>query len=213
MTKQIDISLRHESPEEIQELAPLLGRGVTVYCASARDIAPDYSAAARALGKALAAAGVPAVNGGGKMGLMGALNDAVLAAGGEAIGVIPRFMVDRGWFHPDVSTLIITDGMHQRKTTMAALSRGVIALPGGIGTLEELCEILTWRQLGLYGGPVVLLNVRGYYDAFVALIDKAVEEGFMKADHRALFHLCDNVDEAFRIALSGREEIHFSPKF
>lgn len=153
-------------------------KGITVYCASATDIAPIYFEAARELGAEIARTGYPVINGGGKMGLMAAVTDGALDAGGEAIGVIPQFMVDAGRNYSRLTRTIITDSMHSRKKTLSDLAIGVIALPGGVGTLEEVSEMLTWRKLGLFNGPVVILNINGYYDCLLAWLQRSVDEKF-----------------------------------
>ena len=137
-------------------------QSVCVYSASSTKIADCYFRAARELGELLAHHGIRLVNGAGNLGLMRACADACLEAGGQVTGVIPRFMVEQGWQHPGLTELIETEDMHTRKQTMARLSDGVIALPGGCGTLEELLEIITWKQLGLYLNPIVVLNTEGF---------------------------------------------------
>lgn len=176
-------------------------KGITVYGASSQRIAPEYFEAAREVGAAIARAGVPLINGAGSRGLMGASIDGALSEGGSCIGVIPRFMADRGWSHPGIGDLRVTETMHERKALMASLSRGVIALPGGIGTFDELCEMLTWRQLKLYTGPVVILNTRGYYDAFLEVLSQADAEGFMRPAEQRLFVMTSDPAEAVRLAL------------
>lgn len=137
---------------------------ICIYCASSTQIDPVYFGHARLLGRQLAEAHIRIVNGAGNIGLMGAVSDAALEAGGEVTGVIPRFMVEQGWNHTGLTETIVVNDMHERKRTMARLSDAVIALPGGYGTLEELLEIITWKQLGLYLNPIVILNTNGYYD-------------------------------------------------
>lgn len=188
-------------------------KGITVYCASSTAVADSYFEAARELGTLIARSGLPLVTGAGNMGLMGAVNDAALAAGGVTVGVIPRFMVERGWHHTGLSRLIVTDGMHSRKETMASLARGVIALPGGIGTFEELMEIITWRQLGLYDGNIVIYNVDGYYDNLLAMLGTAVERGFMKDDHRRLWSVAADAAEAVAMATAEPATLTLTPKF
>ena len=188
-------------------------KGITVYCASSTAVADSYFEAARELGTLIARSGLPLITGAGNMGLMGAVNDAALAAGGVTVGVIPRFMVERGWHHTGLSRLIVTDGMHSRKETMASLARGVIALPGGIGTFEELMEIITWRQLGLYDGNIVIFNVDGYYDNLLAMLGTAVERGFMKADHRRLWSVAADAVEAVAMATAEPSPLTLTPKF
>ncbi len=138
------------------------------------------------LGRELARRGVTLVFGGGNIGLMGVLADAVMESGGKVIGVIPRALVDREVAHHGVTDLRIVDSMHERKALMADLADAFLALPGGIGTLEEFCEVLTWAQLGIHGKPVCLLNVAGYYDPLIELLDHAMSEGFLSAEHRKL---------------------------
>lgn len=188
-------------------------KGITVYCASSTTVAPVYFEVARELGALIGVSGLPLVTGAGNMGLMGAVNDAAMAAGGTTVGVIPQFMVDRGWHHRGLSRLIVTDGMHSRKETMAAMARGVIALPGGIGTFEELMEIITWRQLGLYDGNIVIFNVDGYYDDLLAMLDTAVGRGFMKADHRSLWSVAATAAEAVEMATAESSPLTLTPKF
>ena len=159
---------------------------VCVFCGSNVGIRPIYREAARALGDALARRGTELVFGGGRVGLMGVLADAVLAAGGRAIGVIPQALVARELAHRGLTELRVVDSMHQRKALMAELSDAFIALPGGFGTLEEYCEALTWAQLGLHAKPCGLLNVAGFYDALLELFDHAVSEQFVPGPHRLL---------------------------
>lgn len=188
-------------------------KGITVYCASSVNIDAVYYAAAKELGEEIARRGIPLITGAGSMGLMGAVNDAAIAAGGETIGIIPQFMVDRGWHHRRLSRLEITDGMHSRKEMMASLSRAAIALPGGIGTFEELMEIITWRQLGLYDGNIVILNVNSYYDNLISMLGTAIEQNFMKPDHRHLWTVADNAQQAVELALCDNSDKSFSAKF
>lgn len=156
--------------------------GVAVYCASSSRIDPKYLSAAREMGRLLAEAGFELVCGGGVMGLMAAAIEGAVDAGGHAVGVLPEFMIAKGWAHPRLSEMIDTPSMHTRKHTMAARSRAVVALPGGIGTLDELCEMMTWHQLGLFKGPVVIVNIDGFYDPFIAMLDRMKAEGFMRGD-------------------------------
>lgn len=165
---------------------------VCVFCGSRMGSKPEYRQAAQALGKALAEKGLELVYGGGKIGLMGTVADACMAAGGTAVGVIPRFMLDWEVGHPDLTRLEIVDSMHARKARMAELADGFIALPGGLGTFEELFEILTWAQLGFHGKPVGLLDVAGYYEPLRLMVDSGVREGFMKPENRGLLLHEDN---------------------
>ena len=143
--------------------------------------------------------GINLVNGAGRMGLMAATANAVLAAGGEVTGVIPRFMVEQGWHHTGLTRLIEVADMHERKQTMARLSDGVIALPGGCGTLEELLEVITWKQLGLYLNPIVLLNTRGYFDPLLEMLQRAVDERFMRRRHSDIWQVASTPEEALEL--------------
>lgn len=171
-------------------------RRICVFCGSQPGNHPDYVAAARQLGELLAARGIGLVFGGGHVGMMGAVADATLAAGGEAIGVIPDGLMRRELAYEGLSQLVVTQTMHQRKQRMADLSDGFIALPGGFGTFEEFCEIVTWAQLGMHRKPCVLLNVRGYYDALIGLFDHALREGFLRPAHRPLAMLAASAEAA-----------------
>lgn len=153
-------------------------QGIAVYCASSTDIAHTYFEAAAELGAEIARRGLPVINGAGKMGLMAAVSDGALQAGGQAIGVIPQFMVDADRHHKGLTRLIVTPDMHSRKKAMADMAMGAIALPGGVGTLDELAEMLTWHNLGLHRGPVVILNINGYYDPLIAWLERSVAERF-----------------------------------
>jgi uncharacterized protein (TIGR00730 family) len=157
---------------------------ICVYAGSNPGNDPAYRGAAEGLGRILAERGTGLVFGGGRTGLMGALADGCLAAGGEVIGVIPSFLVDREVGHSGATELRVVGSMHERKTLMAELSDGFVALPGGIGTLEEMFEMWTWSQLGQHRKPCGLLNVKGFYDALIAFLDGVVDEGFLRPEHR-----------------------------
>src|SRR6516162_3971400 len=157
-----------------------------VFCGSSFGARESYSAAATSLARQLVANGITIVYGGSKLGLMGKLADTALAAGGEVIGVMPRALVEKEASHPGLSDLRIVGSMHERKAKMAELSDAFIALPGGYGTFEEFCEVLTWTQLGLHRKPCAILNVEGYYDPLLALFDRAVVEGFVHPSNRQL---------------------------
>ena len=172
---------------------------VCVYSASSTKIDPVYFDTAYELGTLLGQQHIRLINGAGNMGLMSAVSDAVLAAGGEVRGVIPRFMVEQGWHHTGLTRLVEVESMHERKKMMADLSDAVIALPGGCGTLEELLEIITWKQLGLYLNPVVILNVKGYFDPLLAMLQRAVEENFMRTQHGSIWHVAKTVREAVEL--------------
>lgn len=159
---------------------------VCVYCGSNVGARPAYAQAAVALGETLAARGLELVFGGGRVGLMGVLADAVLAAGGRAVGVIPEALAARDVAHGGLSELKVVASMHERKAAMAELADAFVALPGGLGTLEELAEAAAWTQLDLHRKACGLLNVEGYYDALLAQLDRAVADRFVPAEHRAI---------------------------
>ncbi len=174
----------------------------TVYSASSGQVPAVYLEAARTLGRLIASGNHTLVNGAGRTGLMGACTDACLAAGGKAIGVIPQFMIDQGWQHRGMTELIITPDMHRRKELMAEKSDACIALAGGVGTLEELLEIITWKQLGLYLKPIIILNTNGYYDALLAQLQRAADECFMRPQHTAIWSVAATPEEAIQLALT-----------
>ena len=159
---------------------------ICVFCGSSVGARPAYAAAARELGSTLAQRGLGIVFGGGKVGLMGVLADAALAAGGKIIGVIPEGLVAREIAHNGLTELRVVHSMHERKTLMADLADGFIALPGGYGTFEEFLEAVTWTQLGIHKKPCGLLNIDGYYDALLTLLDRAVADGFLRHANRSL---------------------------
>jgi len=165
---------------------------VCVFCGSSPGANPRYTAAAQGLGMLLAQRRITLVYGGGNVGLMGVLADTVLAHDGEVIGVIPQALMDLEVGHTGLTDLRIVGSMHERKALMADLSDGFIALPGGIGTLEELCEILTWAQLGMHAKPCGLVNVDGYFDHLIAFLDHSVRERFFRPEHRAMVLLETN---------------------
>jgi uncharacterized protein (TIGR00730 family) len=167
---------------------------VCVYCGSSAGNDPRFAAVARDFGAMLARAGIGVVYGGGRVGLMGAVADAALEAGGEVIGVIPRFLEEREVAHRGVD-LRVVESMHERKQLMSELSDAFVALPGGFGTFEEFFEIVTWVQLRLIDAPCIIANVDGYYDALVALIDGAVENGFINAANRAIVESYASLDD------------------
>lgn len=172
---------------------------VVVYCASSSLLRPVFTHAATRLGGLLAKNGITCVNGAGKEGLMGALNDAVLQHGGRVKGIIPRFMSDAGWGHDELTELIVTDTIHERKALMAETADAVVALPGGMGTLEELAEILTWKQLGLSRHPIILLNVDHYYDPLLTFFEKMISERFMRDDFRGMWLVADTPEEVISL--------------
>ena len=185
---------------------------VCVFCASSANIDERYLADARELGTLLAQGGWRCVNGGGAVGLMGAVTDGTLDAGGEVTGVIPKFMVDNGWCYDRLMDVIVTADMHQRKQMMSNMADAVIALPGGVGTLEELLETLTWRQLGLVKVPIIILNTLGYYDLLLAMLRHAIDEGFMKPSHGQLWQVAATPADAVAL-LDDSSPVAFESKY
>ncbi|HJD11466.1 TIGR00730 family Rossman fold protein [Bacteroides gallinaceum] len=177
-------------------------KNICVYCASSPQIAPVYFKAAERLGYLLAEKGINLIDGAGKVGLMGCLNNTVLAAGGTVTGVIPRFMVERGWHHSGLTQLVETETMHERKSLMARMSDAVIALPGGCGTMEELLEVITWKQLGLYLKPIVVLNIQGFYNPLIEMLEKAIGQQFMRREHESLWQVAFTPEEAVELCVS-----------
>ncbi len=165
---------------------PHLMKRICVFAGSSSGGRPSYAALARSLGAELAARGIGVVFGGGRVGLMGALADSALAAGAEVIGVIPRALATKELAHAGVTTLHVVESMHERKAMMAELADGFIALPGGLGTLEELFEVLTWAQLGMHGKPLGLLDADDYYAPLLHFLDHARDHGFIRPEHRGM---------------------------
>jgi uncharacterized protein (TIGR00730 family) len=170
-------------------------RRISVFCGSSAGRRPDYAEAATRLGQLLAERGLGLIFGGGHVGLMGILADAVLDAGGEVIGVIPQALVDRELAHQRLTELHVVATMHQRKALMADLADAFVALPGGFGTADELFEIVTWAQLGIHAKPIGLLNVAGYFDPLLAWIDHCVAEDFLRATHREFLSISGHPSE------------------
>lgn len=168
---------------------------IAIYCGSSAGNDPAYEEEARSVGRSLAERGIGVVFGGGRVGLMGAVADGALGAGGEVFGVIPEKLRTKELAHTGLTELFVVDSMHARKTIMAQLSDAFIALPGGFGTLEELFEVTTWAQLNYHKKPVGLLNVRGFYDRLLAFLDHAVEEGFLRPVHRPILQSAPALDE------------------
>jgi hypothetical protein len=179
-------------------------RRVAVYCGSADGSDPAYLAEARALGSAIAEAGLGLVYGGATVGLMGAVADAALAGGAEVIGVLPAVLFDREIGHCGITSLERVLTMHERKARMAELADAFLALPGGYGTLEEMLEAVTWAQLGLHAKPCILINTAGYWDGLLAFLDSAVAAGFLKAENRALLQVAVSAAEAVRMVAGRR---------
>ena len=180
-------------------------KSIAVYCASSNKVRASFVEAAETLGAIFASHGIRLIYGDGGIGLMAAVAKGVLDAGGEAIGVIPRFMVEQGWNNPRSTKTIVTETMHERKTTICNISDAMVALPGGIGTFEELLECLTWKQLGLHNNPVVILNTDGYYDRLLACIDLMVEEQMMRPIHKNMYVVVSTPEEVLPAILGGPE--------
>ena len=174
-------------------------QSLVVYCASSVGVNPIYNEVAAELGQKMAARNIRLIYGGGGFGLMGNVADAVLQNGGEVTGVIPNFLADLEVAHSTLTEIHFVETMHERKYRMVQLAKGVITLPGGYGTFDELFEILAWRQLKLYDGPVVIINTNGFYDLVLQQLDRMVADGFLKADNRDLLLVAKSVDEALTI--------------
>lgn len=188
-------------------------KSVCVYCASSSKIDRKYFDATTVLGSLLAKNDLTCVCGAGNQGLMKELADSVLNSGGNVTGIIPRFMYEEGWFHKDLTKLIVTGTIHERKERMAEVSDAIIALPGGCGTMEELLEIITWKQLGLFRGPIVILNINDYYTPLIKMLEKAVEESFMHEEHASIWHIAATPEEAFQQVLSAENWIENPRRF
>lgn len=184
---------------------------VCVFCGSSAGVDPRYRNAAERLGAFLAERGHGVVYGGGRVGLMGALANAALAAGGRVIGVIPEALVAREIAHTGLTELHVTTGMHARKARMLELADAFVAMPGGFGTLDELFEILTWSQLGIHAKPIGLLNLAGYFDPLVRFLDHAVDRGFVRAEHRDLLPVAE--DPVLLLDLMARQTTPRVPKW
>ncbi|MBQ7697519.1 MAG: TIGR00730 family Rossman fold protein [Paludibacteraceae bacterium] len=179
-------------------------KNVAVYCASSSQVKQVYFDEAYRLGQLLAKEQVGVVYGDGGIGLMGALAKGVLAEKGEITGVIPQFMVDEEWNNPASTRTIVVQTMHERKAKIADLADAMVALPGGIGTFEELLECLTWKQLGLHTKPVVILNTCGYYDTLLAAIDRMVAEHFIRPVHKEMFAVVNTAEEVIPALLNAK---------
>ena len=174
---------------------------ITIHCASSGRSPECLVRGAAALGRLVAEGGHTLENGAVGTGLMAAATDACLEAGGEAVGVIPQFMIDQDWQHKGMTRLVVTENMHVRKERMAELSDACIALPGGVGTLEELLEIITWKQLGLYMKPIIVLNTQNYFSPLLRQLEQAVEQQFMSSLHATLWQVAATPEEALSLAV------------
>ncbi len=172
---------------------------IAVFCASGIGKTPVYKESAYAFGKYLAGLKKRVIFGGSHLGLMGAVADGALDHGGKVIGVLPRFMSNKEVAHPNLTELIMVESMHERKLRMHELSEGVVTLPGGFGTFEELFEMLTWAQLGLHNKPIGILNIAGYYDFLKEMINHMLQEGLLKSEYASLLNFSDNEQELIQI--------------
>ena len=168
---------------------------VCVYCASSTQIKPEYFESTDRLGKIFTNAGISVVYGGGSNGLMGKLADSMLESNGKIIGIIPQFMCDENWHHKALTELIVVETMHERKEKMVKMADAVVALPGGCGTLEELLEVITWKQLGIFTKPIVILNIGGYYDSLIDMLHRAIDEKFMRNIHKNMWEVVNTPEE------------------
>jgi len=180
---------------------------ICVFCGSNSGIDPVYSETAEKVGKFLAEQNIELVYGGGRVGLMGKIADTVMANGGKVIGIIPKGLSDREVAHQGLTELHIVDSMHTRKALMAELSDGFIALPGGVGTFEEFCEIVTWGQLGIHTKPCALMNVGGFYDSFIAMFDHSMNQGFIRPQHRSLVLVESEIEKLYQLMKEYRPPI------
>ncbi len=168
---------------------------ICVYCGSSTQVNPVYFETARKLGEFFAKNEIEAIYGGGSIGLMGTLADSILENNGKITGIIPRFMVEENWEHNNLSELIIVETMHERKEKMAFMSDAAVALPGGCGTMEELLEVITWKQLGIFTKPIVIVNTNNYFDHLIAMLEKAVNENFMRELHKNIWTVVENAEQ------------------
>jgi len=180
---------------------------ICVFCGSNSGIDPIYLATAEKVGKFLADNGIELVFGGGRVGLMGKIADTVMENGGKVIGIIPQALSEREVAHQGLTELHVVGSMHERKAMMADLADGFIALPGGVGTFEEFCEIVTWAQLGIHKKPCALMNVGGFYDSFIAMFDHSMNQGFIRPQHRALVLVESEIDKLYKAMLEYRPPI------
>ena len=178
---------------------------ITIYASSSAQIAPVYFEAAKDLGERMAALNIACINGGGRSGLMAAITDAMLANNGSVFGVIPQFMVERGWLHPGIKEVVITSNIHERKQTMAKKADVCIALPGGVGTMEELLEIITWKQLGLFTNPVIILNINGFYNSLLEMLRKIDEEHFFTHKKTDMWMVANTPEQALNLIFEEKK--------
>ncbi|HOW40899.1 MAG TPA: TIGR00730 family Rossman fold protein [Bacteroidales bacterium] len=181
---------------------------VCIFASSSSRIDNEYSLAAGELGKLLADAGMDVVFGGGGIGLMGRLADSVLSNNGSITGVIPGFMKEEGWDHSGVTKMIVTHDMGERKRQMFALADAVVALPGGVGTLEELTEAITLKQLGLFKGSIIILNTQGFYNTLIRFLEELIDGQFLRFEHKGIWQLASTPEEVVGLLLKNEPWIH-----
>ena len=184
---------------------------ICVFASSSSRIDGEYATAASELGRLLAESKMDVVYGGGGIGLMGKLADAVLENGGKVTGVIPSFMIDEGWNHQRVEAMIITTDMGERKKKMFSLADAVVALPGGVGTLEELTEAMTLKQLGLYKGPIIILNTLNFYNSFIDFMEHMISGNFLRYEHKGMWEVADSVEDVM-VLLEKKDDWHQNPR-
>jgi uncharacterized protein (TIGR00730 family) len=181
---------------------------ICVFASSSSRIDNEYAAAAANLGKRLAQAELNVVYGGGGIGLMGKLADAVIENKGKITGVIPSFMIDEGWDHSGLSEMIVTSDMGERKKRMFELADAIVALPGGVGTLEELTEAMTLKQLGLYKGPIIILNTLNFYKSFIDFLGEMISGNFLRYEHKGMWEIAESVEEVMNILAKKESWLH-----
>jgi uncharacterized protein (TIGR00730 family) len=184
---------------------------ITVYAASSTQIPPVYFQAARDLGRLMAAQQITCINGAGRNGLMAALTDSLLENGGKVLGIIPQFMIKKGWMHPAIPTVITTTDLHSRKKLMADEADACIALPGGVGTLEELLEVIAWKQLGLFKKTIVILNINGFYDDLLAMLEKMDREHFFHHNREKMWQVATTPQAALDLVLKSENTTTLAP--
>lgn len=170
-------------------------QNICVYCASSSQVKKEYFDAAEKLGALMALEGYRLIYGGGQRGLMGKIADTMLALDGEVIGIMPRFMTVVEWNHTGISEMILVDSMHERKEKMAVMADAVVALPGGCGTLEELLEVITWKRLGIFSKPIIICNIDGYFDPLIVMLNRSVDENFMREEHRTMWEVANSPEK------------------
>jgi hypothetical protein len=184
---------------------------ICVFASSSSRIDNEYAEQATYLGKMLAEAHLEVVYGGGGIGLMGKLADSVIANGGKITGVIPSFMKDEGWDHASVTEMIFTEDMGERKKRMFSMADAIVALPGGVGTLEELTEAMTLKQLGIYKGPIIILNTLNFYDSLIDFLEHMIAGNFLRYEHKGMWEIAATVEDIM-VLLAKREDWHPDPR-